>query len=499
MQFRLALFSFGSGGGLAIPDTDGDAFLLGPTLTRLSELAANGQRDAVVQHVAELEAFLRAEPIVASEPLQLWLLARQLDCYAVAIDHPVRQQKKTRQVNRAWKSIADKVNAFSAAVREVVILANGVSKEDLRMLANYSTETSRKGNLYSTVAMFLINEYEVHPNLLPSAGRWLATGERQVLAGFSEKLLRSQSSTPPAGEDVRVSPKLDPNHRRAGMGFIYKEEYRSAFELFFRAFRWGEDKCAHFVAYRAGCNNPENVVKSFLAIRPPAEDVGERDYYTFAHVYKIPSVGAKARVSTGFVLPLEGGTYLIGGQLLMEGDKKRHDVFNNVEVIALSNEDFEAPEPILNAMIMSSNYEDEQIVSKLALRATPIGHSKDFDRPLDNVAVEKLSADIEGDMATEKKKQKKHFVDYAASAQAERVLRITNNVSPRWHVAQDFRPIDKKVGNAPLSEPSVQLKLDEMFGSDREPKYHAKEIEKVFQFWEDIRFSALSRGIKRKK
>ena len=253
------------------------------------------------------------------------------------------------------------------------------------------------------------------------------------------------------------------------------------------------------MAYRAGCNNPENVVKSFLAIRPPQEEVGERDYYTFAHVYKVPSVGAKARVSTGFVLPLEGGTYLIGGQLLMEGDKKRHAVFNNVEVIALSNEDFEAPEPILNAMIMSSNYDDEQIVSKLALRATPIGHSRDFDQPLDNVLVEKLAADITGDMSTEKKKQKNHFVSSAASAQAERILRITNNVSPRWHVAHDFRPIDKKLGNTSLSEPSVQLRLDETFGSDRDPKYRAKEIEKVFRFWEDIRFSALSREMKRKK
>ena len=171
----------------------------------------------MAQRVAELEASLRAEPIVATEPLQLWLLARQLDCYAVVIDHPVRQQKKNRQVLRSWSAIADDVNKFSAAVSGTVDLSNGISKEDLRMLANYSTETSTRETFMRRSRCSSSTRTRLSRNLLTLAGRWIAKGETQVLAGFSEKLVAAPPSSTPSGEDATGGPKTDPNHRRLGM------------------------------------------------------------------------------------------------------------------------------------------------------------------------------------------------------------------------------------------------------------------------------------------
>lgn len=459
--------------------------MIGETLRKLRERAADDDghvRSALVR----LDGLLADRKGANRDPYRKWGLARQLDCYAAALGAVARKGQQT-VITRPWKAIAAEMESLANGHAAALPFALGVNDDVIGRFARYSTATSTSVRyLYVGVLIYLCNAIEVSPEVHEAMKAWLPASEADMLA----RLKRSWLEPLAEGREVETPDPEGEGQRRAAMGFAYQTHHFDQFERFLEAFR-GEDGGSHFVCYRCGQNSPGSVIKSYLVISKPRPG---RDYHTFAHFYRVPSLGAQSRVSAGFVIPMEQGVYLVGGQH-PAAKGPQHAPFRALEAIALSWRDLDIPETLFGGLIMSSNYEQQQIVGRIALRATPIAHSDAFTRPLDRIALTKLAEDINDDLELERSLPGGSFTRGAARAQATEILELTNNVSKAWHVPPQFRRVGAE-GSGPvtLDRGYVEYQLGVLFGHKDSPRYvSAADEHHAFEFFSDIRFGMIPR------
>jgi hypothetical protein len=472
-------------GEAAISDELEPSVVVGETLRKLRERAA-GDGGRIRAALTILDGLLADKKGANRDPYRKWGLARQFDCYAAALG-AVARKGQPAVISRPWKAIAAEMNVLAKGHAAELPFALGVNDDAIGRFARYQTATARSvGHLYVGVLLYLCNAIEVSPEVFETMKVWLPASEADMLARLKRAWLEPLAE----GREVEAPDPEGEGQRRAAMGFAYQTHHFDQFEQFLKAFR-REDGGSHFVCYRCGQNSPGSVIKSYLVISTPRPG---RDYHTFAHFYRVPSLGAQSRVSTGFVVPMEQGVYLVGGQR-PAASGPHYAPFRALEAIALSWRDLDIPETLFGGLIMSSNYEQQQIVGRIALRATPIAHSEDFVRPLDRIALSKLADDIGGDMELEVSLPGGSFTRGSAKAQAAEVLELTNNVSKAWQVPPQFRRVASD-DNGPLTldRGYIEHQLGVIFGHKDAPRYvSAADEHHAFEFFSDIRFGMIPR------
>jgi hypothetical protein len=448
----------------------------------LLRLVQTGHQESVEAAILDLNSKFSAST-TAADPFRLWALARQLDCYLVAVDMPDRE-RKARRARRHWADAVRAMEDLKKSINGAFPFVGGLKDYDLQGLANYSTAKSNKEPFLASVALFLMNATETNTAALLAMQPLLPTSEREMLAALADAWLgpleRGETEGVTGHKETRPSSAAS----QVDLSQPFEPSMLEDFGRFFKKFAIERDGHAHFICYRNGASQPHQVLKSFLAIKAPT---ASEPHYTFAHYYEVPSLGEQSRVSRGHVVVLESGAYLVGGHRPL-ADEVRTDPAGSLEVIVLPWTDVKVPESLLQAITLTSNYDGEPIVSRMAIRATSVQKYADLSSPLDTIELDKLLSSIESDFSDEEKTGKSPFTRTSPQMQLRRILSFTNNISGR-DTALTFRLI----GSPGEKALDVQQVLDDTFGTEEDPRYVADELADFkFDFWRDVRFGPLS-------
>ncbi len=350
----------------------------------------------------------------------------------------------------------------------------------------HAVSSSNSDFFYFSVFLFLINEFETRESFVTLLQEIAPESELDFL-----NLVKRQVLMPYAkGEEVQnISERLSDirDLHSVKMGFAVKDHHRAQFDAFFNAFTSNVDGFAHFTAYRHARRDPRFLVKSFIAIGYPTDS---RNYYRFFHFYQVPSVGAQKRLSRGYVLPLEKSVYLVGGQSPDKGLSSSYGAFTSLEIIALDWNELRTPESIFGGLMMSTNYNDAQLISPLALRATPIDKYDSLGGPIDRIDLEHLRESLGADVKIEDSLKQPSFVDTSIEQQCEKIERLTNTANLQWQVPEIYK---SPSGDAEhLTKTQIDLLLEREFGTKSKPKYKT-DSGVPFDFWRSLRFGPISR------
>lgn len=461
---------------------DEDEAQLGPTMRTLVDLAKEGGEGRVHEAVKSLNAIFFEQTDGGHDPFRRWGLARQLDCYLVAVDSTERIGV-ARRAMRPWQTLISEMEGIRDLINGAFPFATGITPSDLSGLARYSTAHCRKPFFYSSVTLFLINAFELDGEMAAFTRALLPTSEQDMLAGIKERWFKPVVE----GGELLAPDEVEDADPVIETAVPYKEAELEAFERFFRKF--ARDESAHFVCYRNGSNQPGRVVKTFLTIEAPH---GHPGVYHFSHFYEVPRFGAQSRVSRGIVLPLERGVYLIGGHRLRD-ENDPTTAASSLEIIVLDWGDLSVPEPLLRTLTLTCNYQGEPIAARMFLRATPISQCEELGGNLDSIDVAQLLDDLETDLSREVALGTAQFSKVPAADILIRILDHTNNVGARWDASFPFHPVEDDDEVRILDEAAIKRAMNDAFGTEDAPRFVADSAENItFDFWRDVRFSPLS-------
>lgn len=455
---------------------------LGSTICTLVELAKEGGESRVHEAVKHLNAIFFEQTDGGHDPFRRWGLARQLDCYLVAVDSKERIGV-ARRAMRPWQTLMSDMEEVRTQINGAFPFATGITQNDLTGLARYSTAHCRKPYFYSSIALFLINAIELDGEIAAFTRALLPTSEQDMLDGIKERWFRPLAE----GGELLEPDEVEDADPVIETAVPYKETSMEGFDRFFRKF--ARDESAHFVCYRNGSNQPGRMVKTFLTIEAPQ---GQADVYRFAHFYEVPRLGAQSRISKGIVLPLERGVYLIGGHRLRDEDDPSAAA-SSLEVIVLHWGDLNVPEPLLRTLTLTCNYQGEPIAGRMFMRATPIDQCEHLGGNLDSIDVDQLLNDLETDLGREQVIGNGSFSKVTAGDLLIRILDHTNNVGARWDASFPFHPVEDDDEVRTLDEAAIKRAMNDAFGTEDTPRFVADGVEDItFDFWRDVRFSPLS-------
>lgn len=378
--------------------------------------------------------------------------------------------------------------------------------------------------------------------VLPECERAFPQQARDVF----EAILDACEAPAAAAEQVgKAEPEpARPPDPEIGIRFAYNVQHLAEFADYREQFVSPEDNHAHFVVYRPSLSDPERLMKTFLAIGPAGQsdlkDSDRKDVHRFTHIYDPPedSAGHTQRLSLGRVIALSDGVYLLGGQ---RDEHRARQPFKTLKIIALPWAALTRRDTVIQALIMSSNYNGRHIVSRAVLRTTPVWQAKQLR--LGGVTTADLQADLERDAAVELSAiaaavqsnptlpdnwfagfplcahvaaidggEGSPGEDGAAAGsssgqwmvcptgireQAGFIRTLCNNApneTTGWDIGPGFEPKRKK--DPLLTQAGIIYHLEAAFGSGQAPKYTRREAgaetDEAFDFWSSIRFSPLT-------
>ena len=190
-----------------------------------------------------------------------------------------------------------------------------------------------------------------------------------------------------AGDDYRSVP----------FGFTLDEgrigDWNDIFSRYQLQEKDGGNGNAHFTLFRERKSSNGHLIKSFLAIGPAKErSVGSLYFHPTFHLYQAPG-GKTRRATTGKVIPLKAGVFILGGQYPVPLERRQNKrgkervPFRSLEMLYFPWTTFEN-EPLINGLMLTINNKEEMMVTRVTARPTLIQHSD--DATIGNIKIDKL-------------------------------------------------------------------------------------------------------------
>ena len=429
-----------------------------------------------------------------SYPLRFSTVARNIQYLALAL-HETKRIGSPKKLQPQWNDVLELYAAFTEAHSALDFLPKAVTDDDLLGLCGFSTRRrgSQKPNFYSAMVLFftyVMEERKVGVAELEFIRVCMPEGERDFATQIGE-WFRARLS--PGGEEHPTENQSKAKRHEfpiVNVGYTYHPALNEDFRSFVEHFKVDGDGNAHFVCYRPRNEHPNQLVKSFLAIRPPAAGT---ETFRFVHIYKMPSTGSQRRISIGAVLPLDGGVCLVGGQRQMTAQKERTVPFTNLKIIVLPWAAISIREKMFGGLAMSADYSGENLVSRIAVRCTPIAHSDDI--MLDAMPLAEVEKDLSHDLARERGLLTDNDDRFRIEGTygARRIAELANNYPAHWEAPPGFYELGRQhtITKSPLEKHHIQEAIADGLGSEGDPKFRLKDG-KPFIFWRHLRFGPLT-------
>lgn len=440
-----------------------------------------------------------------ASPIRFSTIARVILYLAIELGEAAR--KKTGSIQPQWSGVIRRYEAFCAQLPAGLLPT--CNDDDMRMFCQFSSRRngSQTPRFYSGLAAFVIAEAE--RGRLDSAFMKVALPDCERSAGdiCRDVLLPICDRCVGVAAPTAASP-VAPAHPEVSLHFAFVPSNIARFDTYRRLFAVTEDRFAHFVVYRASRTRPARLMKSYLAISEPRMD-GQVGYdlpatFKFVHIYRPPDTSGVPRVSLGRVLTFEHGVYLIGGQ---RDETTERRPFQSLKVMALPWLQLNREDKLLSALLLSSNYSGEQIVSRAAMRTTIIGKSDGIE--LGSVNIDELKDDLVADAVRERAAAEESGEvsaqimnlfplacaaadrPRAADRMSKNIMRLTNN-SAAWELGHNYKR-QRTRSEESLTRARIDVALDREFGSEDNPVYRCAEMDdEVFDFWNSLRFGPLT-------
>ncbi len=439
-------------------------------------------------------------------------LARIILFYAITCSDVAKRSSTRKTVSTnvpKWKDVAQEVNNFSASVSAEI---SGLFCEEFGddNIGQFATLAGRKRGVqkryyYSTLLFFAMHLQEAGRLSDELFGRFASKDDK----GFIANSLRVVSNILDEGlPTIAAEP-----HREVRVRINVKEENFKKYQSFHHKFDFGESTRSesHFVVYRTMRSNPISVMKSFLAISEPSGIYQDKDAYAFSHIYVPPNATGEKRFSGGKLLPLDDGVYLVGGQ--RPYSRVRRGVpFSSIKVLALRWHDLERGHKLFPALTLSTNYRGVPIVSRAAVRVTPISHSSKLK--LGKVDLGNMLDDLRADLEVEKKFIDEQGLDDSTIATvmenflagmdddavadfSKELIKVVNNgpgQGERWDAPVDFSKQVKqgqKQQSQRLTKDALRSAVSEAMQTGMAADEYKDADGTPFDFWRHLRFGPI--------
>lgn len=501
---------------------------------------ADGFRDAIqsnesllIERLDSLNELIRVNGTDdgAESAIRFSALSRAI--YYIALNEYEQTRKGKEKLEPSWSHIIDGHNRLSAEIGRSILPSlsdddaissfcrfktrrtGNHSKRFYVGLAAYTVMLSEKGALNThflnmvrpTCEVDFPGEVRIVLNKIFDECRSSATqSDDEISTSYIDTAVETKSTT-----EIYVR-------------FCYRPERVDDFEKFRKQYASPVEGHAHFVAYRPSRSEPRRLMKSFLAIGPRTQDPldpdSRQDFMRYVHVYHPPrdAAGDSNRISRGGVVPLEDGVYLVGGQ--RQASQARKSPYSTMKVVALPWIAIERGDRILRALVMSANFEGRHVVSRMALRATPISRSTDLY--LGDVLTKDLIDDLVADAKSESRALGKAreidpnvtktwasvfplsagdlITTQALHDQERLIMSLTSNrpnTDHGWDVDAVFTPISNTSDDGVLTKTRISWMLENEFGTHDRPVYQRVDTQgrgasEPFEFWTSLRFGPLT-------
>jgi hypothetical protein len=448
--------------------------------------------------------------VPSEDPISLAALARHIHYLALS---PAEQKRKktTTHLRPSWAHVVHLYDKFRERVGPDLFLDPAIKAQDLMRFCSFDTRRRGSGSkvFYSSLAVLLVDLVEQGKFAsefvnfaLPPCEWGLADAVRQHLLEGGAKVRSTSPSRGTRTFDTEGTSKFP----EFGLKFAYAPAKLNDLRAFHNSFRSeSSDLGVHFICYRPRKSDPNELMKTFLAIMPP-EAHEDSTSFNFVHIYQAPNTTTKQRIALGKVLPLHEGLYLVGGQKETQTPLPSGPTpFRTLKVISMAWRSIEVFDHLLSGLVMSANNQGEHIVSRIALKATPLDHSSKVK--LGAIGLHELADDLKEDMKKEiafldekgapppefdRFELQRDAADMEAASKrlAMSIAGKTNNDPTVWDLPEGISA--KKPKQPTLTKAMVGLNLEEIFGSDGRPRY-TDNFGKNFEFWSSIRFGVLAR------
>ena len=475
---------------------------------RVSDLveAAATEAELIRKVVADLHIALKEDgsrEVRSDSLVNLATLARHVHYTGLSIAEQRKSSKPTAHLKPAWKELLSHYSDMWKLAGEALDLPPvlEINDDHLSTLCYFNTRKTGTGkdNLYSGLALLLL--YMKEKNLLESAflSYSLPASERDFVGEIGKHIARKI-------EEARSgAPSI--SYPDISITFAYDPTKLAEFQRFHTRFKNLKDKCSHFVCYRPRKSDPTELMKTFLAVKPPEASRSDSTSFNFVHVYQPPEADDhNKRVALGKIIPLHEGLYFVGGQKEHRSEEKVEKTpFKTLKVIAVGWRTIEVDDPVLSGLVMSANSQGQHILSRILLRATPLNHSDNIS--LGSIKLRDLKESVRADTTKElaylaeigatstefgKFGLNKDFgsqLDSFAAKRAETILARCNN-DVAWGVPDGFRAVTGRA--VPLTKATIEADLEETFGSGGAPKFKDGSGN-TFEFQKSIRFGVLAK------
>jgi hypothetical protein len=439
-------------------------------------------------------------------------LARIILFYAITCSDIAKRSSARKTVSTnvpKWKDVAQEANNFSAGVANEI---SSVFCEEFGddNIGQFATLAGRKRGVqkkyyYSTLLFFVMQLQETGRLSDDLFGRFASKDDK----GFIANALRVISNTFDEGLPTMAA---EP-HREVRVRINVKEANFKKYQDFHQRFDLGNatKSESHFIVYRTMRSNPTSVMKSFLAISEPSGIYQDKDAYAFSHIYVPPNATGEKRFSGGKLLPLDDGVYLVGGQ--RPYSRARRGVpFSSIKVLAFRWHDLERGHKLFPALTLSTNYRGVPIVSRAAVRVTPISHSSKLK--LGKIDLGHILDDLRADLEVERQFINERGLDDSAKSIemdiflagmgdegivdfSKELIKVVNNgpgQGERWDAPVDFSKQVKqgqKLQSQRLTKDALRSAVSEAMQTGMAADEYKDADGTPFDFWRHLRFGPI--------
>lgn len=331
-------------------------------------------------------------------------------------------------------------------------------------------------------------DWETFQGICPSAER----GFVQAAEAFCLQVLK-EATTSDNREVTAARKKQFTVEPAARLETKYPAAQRATFDRYFhKNLSRGKDGL-RFVIYRPRVSEPTQFMKSFLSVNiGEADPAGDPEgKFQFTHVYEPPSTRSDSRkLTTGIVVPLLNGVYLIGGQ---RSTWSAEEAAMGMMAICLPWHGINNGDRELPGLMLTANHEGVPIISRIAARVTSVSHSDHLK--LGAVEDAKLVDNIFEDLLVETgfKRADGAFSNSKQDEElkaAGRIREMCNNVPRKCEVPSGIQSVGGRK-SLMLSDEEINKQIEKSFGSADNPKWETKDG-KPFVFWDMLRCPPLS-------
>lgn len=465
------------------------------------------------------------ESLKAGSPvrgLSCQAISRLLLFEALCISDDGRQQRRHAKESSSntnapkWTELKRRIETFvseTAPPQIAPLLCRTYTDDKIAQLGTLAARSrgSTDNNFFSTILLYLMhqdargafkNEF-LHAITSPEDQRF----SRSAGTILIDRLTGGNRAT------------VDEKTREIRPLFVVREDQHSKFEEYFRRHSVPRNKEGkrttqrqlQCIVYRPMRTNPCEVMKTYVSVYEQRSSALDSGGFSYTHIYDPPKAVQQKRFSGGRVLPLDDGIYLLGGQRpLEEYDNPKPLPFDSLKVIAIRWHDIQRFHSILPALVMTTNYAGKLMVTRAAMRLTPIRHSGDLrlksvpfldletDLMNDLEQEEAEVASIEGITETEISAMKEVFPlltpDFSPSETADQIARICNNdphTEAGWSAPSGFSRKGGRRGDQRLTTESLNYMISNALGESDTNNFQNEKCE-AFNLWLHTRFGPLS-------